>query len=227
MQYKIPQEVDVEDKIIGPFTLKGFAFIIVFTIFTVIFMVIFSSLGLSFFSSLIIGGLLGSPILMAGFIPFHGKPLYTYTESFISYVLRPRQRTWKREVEKKPQKKYPEVQDIQTKKQAGGSFVSNENTYVQPKDDIKKAEGKIEEIALMVDTGGAYGQKNQAPQKDPKDIFSEPTGNMEKNLAQAKKEVENKGEKIEPTVADMASVEPNKNFKYDQPDTSKFKIEDK
>ena len=135
-QYKIPQEVNVEDKIIGPFTLKGFAFVMAFTVFAIIFIVILSTLWLSFFPALIIGALLSSPILIAGFIPFNGKPLYTYSESFISYFMKPRQRAWKRE----PDKKISQKTEVQEDEQAASGV---DESYVQPKQTVANTEKKL------------------------------------------------------------------------------------
>ncbi len=225
MQYKIPQEVNVEDKIIGPFTLKGFAFIMAFTLFTVIFIAVLSGLGFSFFAALIIGGLLGSPILIAGFVPFNGKPLYTYSESFVHYWIKPRQRTWKRDVERKVQQSTPTNQNVQTGEMTNATL-SIEDTYIQPKEDIETAERKMEKIALIVDTGGTYDSSSQKMEKEPKDIFNSSKGvRIENDLEKAKKEVESQESSKEPPLSELASVDPNKKFEYKQPDTSDYKMD--
>lgn len=223
-QYKIPQEINVEDKIIGPFTLKGFAFIMVFIIFVIIMTVIFTGFGMSFLSSIMVGSLIGSPIIIAGFIPFNGKPLYTYTEAFLNFMLKPKQRTWKREVNERSAAK--------ERKDAANEHGKNTNPdsptksqYVQPKEDIETAEKKIEEISLMVDTGGAYGM-NKGTDTSVKDVFSKPSGAIEKDLAKASEEVKSKSINPEPTLSDVASVDPDKKFDYNKADTSGYKIKD-
>ncbi|RJO62261.1 PrgI family protein [candidate division WS5 bacterium] len=221
-QYKIPQEINVEDKIIGPFTLKGFAFVMVFIIFVIILTVIFTGFGMSFFSALVVGGLMGSPIIIAGFIPFNGKPLYTYTEAFLNFMMKPRQRAWKREVDEKSVAKTKKDTANEHKESANPDSPA-ENQYIQPKEDIETAEKKIEEIALMVDTGGAYGQQ-RLPQEDAKDVFSKPSGSIDKDLAEAREKVQNKSINPEPILSDVASVDPNKKFDYSKADTSGYKI---
>ncbi len=220
-QYKIPQEINVEDKIIGPFTLKGFGFVMAGVIVAVCFMLLFMQAGLSFMPSLIIGVLFGSFFWIIGFIPFNGKPLYTYAGSFINFVMKPRQRVWKR-VEEKPKLKKSDEQNPADTEMAG-------NDYVMPKANIEDAENRIEDISLMVDTGGAYGlRQNQSPVRQPEDIFTENNSTeLRDTLASAKDRVAAETPKAEPTISDMASVDPSKKFDYTKPDTSKYRIEDK
>jgi len=44
-QYKIPQEINIEDKVIGPFTLKGFGFVFSGVAVTFIFMIVLTGIG--------------------------------------------------------------------------------------------------------------------------------------------------------------------------------------
>ncbi len=219
-QYKIPQEINVEDKIVGPFTLKGFGFVMAGVVVAVCFMLVFMQAGLSFMPALIIGSFFGSFFWIIGFAPFNGKPLYTYAGSFINFVMKPRQRVWKR-MEDKPKLKKPA--DETAKEEVA------ESDYVTPKARIEDAESRIEDISLMVDTGGAYGlRQNQQPSRQPEDIFTEnDSTELRDTLATARDRVASQNPKTEPTVAEMASVDPEKKFEYTKPDTRGYKIEDK
>ena len=96
--------------------------------------------------------------------------------------------------------------------------------YIQPKENVETAEKKIEEISLMVDTGGAYSKPRQGRQSGPADIFNKPSSSLDKDLDQAKESVEKKAPNNEPILSDIASVDPDKKFDYKKADTSKYKI---
>lgn len=211
-QFKIPQEINVEDKVVGPFTLKSFGFVFVFFLVTTIFLVILRGAGLSFATSLIIGALLGSPLIAFGFFPFNGKPLYVYAGSFVSFLFKPRKRVWKK-VNEQVKAIRPEDAQNQVKK-----------VEVAPqKASIEDAEKRIEEISLMVDTGGAYGMNS------PQETESGPATFMEKDnvaVERALKEYDKTAEhpQTEPLISDLATVDKNKEFKYERPDTSDYKL---
>lgn len=222
MQYKIPQEVNVEDKIIGPFTLKGFGFVMGFTLVAIIFIVIFSKVGLSFIPSLIIGCFFGSFFLILGFVRYNGKPLYSHLGPFMNFIMKPRQRVWKR-IDEKPRNTEKPQNDV-------AEPATIQNKYVTPKADLKDAESKIEEISLMVDTGGAYDTSSQRiNQTGPADMFIEGSRESDRitdSLEKAKETVLKEGSEQEPTVSEMASIDPEKKFDYNQPNTAKYKVDE-
>ncbi len=93
MQFAVPQFTDVEDKLIGPLTLKQFLVILVAGGLILMF---FSLLKLSvfFFFFAIPVGLLG---LTLAFGKYNGVPMLGYVPLFISYFLKPQVRVFKRE----------------------------------------------------------------------------------------------------------------------------------
>ena len=96
MQFHVPQFIDVEDKIFGPFTAKQFfyvggaagAFFIFFSI----------------TKSLFLGLILSSPIIALGgalaFFKVNDQPFINVIESAFKYISQPRLFIWKR-VQKK------------------------------------------------------------------------------------------------------------------------------
>src|SRR3989344_4163027 len=93
MQFGVPQFTDVEDKLIGPLTLKQFLVLLVTGGLILMF---FSLLKLSvfFFFFAIPIGLLG---LLMAFGKFNGLPMLSYFPAFISFYLKPQVRVFKRE----------------------------------------------------------------------------------------------------------------------------------
>ncbi len=221
MQYKIPQEVDIEDKIVGPFTLKGFGFIFAAAVTAILCLVIFMRLGLSFIPSIIVGGFFGSLFIILGFLPFNGRPIYTFTLPLIQFFTKPRQRVWKKEIEKPKPVRKPDEEE-----KAKAQTPEARNPIKQPLTSVEK---QIEEISLTVDTGGAYSvNQMQEPRNQAGDIFEEGSSErIEQELEKAREEVESKNTKPEPTISKMASIDPEKKFDYEYPDTSKYTIDEK
>ena len=92
MQYAVPQFTDVEDKLIGPFTLKQFLFVVA-TGGIILFFYSILGLSLFFFGFAIPIGLLG---LGLTFGKLNGRTIYSYIGSFISFLTRPQVRIFKR-----------------------------------------------------------------------------------------------------------------------------------
>ena len=90
MQFQVPQFIETEDKIVGPFTLRQFIYIaiagvLVFSLFFVL------ELWLWFISTLI----LGSFSIMLAFIKINGRPMSSFVQSALNYIWRPRVYTLK------------------------------------------------------------------------------------------------------------------------------------
>jgi len=222
MQYKIPQEVDVEDKIIGPFTLKGFGFIFAAVATTLTIMAMVGAIGLSLFPSIAIGAVFGSLFLIVGFVPYNGKPMYTFTGSLVGFVFKPRQRVWKK-ISDEPQKVQPKSETSTPARQEG--------VHAPGKASIESVEKQIEDLSLTIDTGGAYDSyvatPKVAPANEPTDVFSKHDPRIEHEIEKAREEVENKAPAPEPTISEIATVDPEKEFTYQRPDTSGYNIDEK
>lgn len=98
MQYKIPQDVQREDKIIGPFSLKQFLYLLTGAM---VGYMCFSIIG-KIAGSTGIGGMAGL-ITFAGISAFavievQGKPLPEFISAFIVFMLRPRNRIWQKDI---------------------------------------------------------------------------------------------------------------------------------
>jgi len=91
MRYQVPQFVDIEDKIVGPFTLKQF-FIYLGAVLLMIPMYVFSDLSL--FITLAIP-ILGIAVMFAH-MRVHGKSLFAVIANALNFTLRGQLYLWQR-----------------------------------------------------------------------------------------------------------------------------------
>jgi len=113
MQFKVPQFIDVEDKLFGPFTFHQFAYLIGGA--GIIF-VIYKMMGLLFGILLIIPVAILTFLLV--FYKMNGKPFVFYLEAGLSYFVSSKLYIWKQRLSK------PESKEAQESSNATPSLVS-------------------------------------------------------------------------------------------------------
>lgn len=94
MQYQVPQFIDIEDKIIGPLTIKQFIFLA-------------SGLGIAFllflFLRMAFAIMLSIPIVAAGFtlafVKIEGVALPKYLASMLGFSFKPQKYLWRKDEE--------------------------------------------------------------------------------------------------------------------------------
>jgi len=94
MRFEVPQFIEVEDKIVGPFTWKQFIYVA-------------GGIGVGVVSFLVLPvflfALIGVPIMvLAGFLAFHpinNRPFSIFLESFFQYTTSKKLYLWKRDSE--------------------------------------------------------------------------------------------------------------------------------
>ncbi len=99
MQFKVPQFIDIEDKIFGPFTFSEFAYLI-------------GGMGLIFIIYKILGLLMGLLLILpiAGlticlvFVKINNKPFVYYLEAAFNYLISSKLYIWKQRLVKKSEK---------------------------------------------------------------------------------------------------------------------------
>ena len=138
----VPQFIDVEDKILGPITVRQF---IVSTISSILIFVAyrFADFGLFLIEAMLI-------VLIAGalaFLRINGQAFHDFLLNVIETYRKPQLRVWKKDfIEFAPQKE---------KKSKG------QETYeFSPKPLVSSQ--KLSELALIIDTGGAYTGEEEA-----------------------------------------------------------------
>ena len=91
-QYQVPQFITIEDKVIGPFTLKQFGFLGAGAVLLFILHSLLATL-LYYFSALCIGGL----ALSLAFLKINEQPLPVVIRHGILFLIRPKLYVWKKE----------------------------------------------------------------------------------------------------------------------------------
>ncbi|MBI3638663.1 PrgI family protein [Candidatus Wolfebacteria bacterium] len=94
MQFQIPQFIDVEDKIVGPLTIRQFLFIAAagFTSFVLFFL-------LKFWLWLILTAILVALAVAAAFIKYNSQPLPKVAWLALSFLWKPKMYLWQRTAE--------------------------------------------------------------------------------------------------------------------------------
>ncbi|KKR03560.1 MAG: hypothetical protein UT31_C0016G0004 [Parcubacteria group bacterium GW2011_GWF2_39_13b] len=90
MHFNIPQFIDVEDRIVGPFTLKQFLYLGAAG--AILFFVWYF---FQFWVFLIIALPIGGFALALAFIKINGRPFIYYLSSFITYLRKPKMYVWR------------------------------------------------------------------------------------------------------------------------------------
>jgi len=136
-QFVVPQFIDIENRIIGPITIRQFLIMLVAGLF------IFICYKLSHFTSFIIETVI--IVIVFGLIAFfkvNGQPVHYFVLNFIQTLIRPRLRIWQKiinrqEIEDKIKQPVQETKILPSRKQMISST-------------------RLEELALIIDTGGVY-----------------------------------------------------------------------
>ena len=134
MQYAVPQFIEVEDKIIGPLTLKQF---IPLTIGGVIIYAAWSFCDLSLFITIAIPTVLFFTALT--FLKVNERPFIFFLMGAATFFLKPRLRVWRREA------KAPQIRMQKGAKEKG-----------KARGKKKLTRQRLRELAAILDTGGGY-----------------------------------------------------------------------
>lgn len=136
-RYLVPQFIDAEDKILGPITVRQFLILVVAALFS------FISWRLS---DIALGGILvflwmGLGAVFA-FAKINGQHFHIFVLNFVRNRFRPALRIWRKEYAKEELMAYAKAAPPQVIK----------------KEEIRKQmpRGRLSELALTVNTGGAY-----------------------------------------------------------------------
>ena len=110
MQFRVPQFIDIEDKIFGPLTFKQFAFLVGGAGGVYIFYKILPFWIAIFFMAPI--GLLG---LLLAFYTYNGKPFAFYLQAGINFIFSKKLYIWKQRIAKEDDvKKETKIENITT-----------------------------------------------------------------------------------------------------------------
>ncbi|MBN1779136.1 MAG: PrgI family protein [Candidatus Buchananbacteria bacterium] len=147
-QFVVPQFIGVEDKVIGPVTVRQFVILLVGG------GLLFIAYRLSDLTLFLIElVLIGSVTIGIAFIKVNGKPVHYLLLNLFETFRKPRIRVWQRKVSSEELKLFKENES------------SVEPTLVVKKNQVRAS--RLAELALVVDTGGVYqGESAKLPNEE-------------------------------------------------------------
>ncbi len=138
-QFLVPQFIDVENKILGPITVRQFVIIILTMGITFIFNKIFD------FSLFLVSTLM--LVVIAGafaFLKINGTPFHLFILNVIQTAVRPSLRIWRKEVQVVSKAdKASEIEEV-----SAVSLVKKDEKLINS--------SRLSELSLIVNTGGYY-----------------------------------------------------------------------
>ncbi len=143
-QITVPQFIENEDKILGPLTVRQFGIlfaggVLIFIAFKLLDFTLF------LFAAIIISASAGT----LAFYKVNGRPVHFFIVNVGQTMQRPSLRVWKRDVDKNT------IYALRREAEEGLKAIELEKTAkTTPKP--RASEQRLSEIALLVDTGGAY-----------------------------------------------------------------------
>lgn len=142
MQFVVPQFIDVEDKIIGPICTRQFVIMLVGGLF------IFIEYKMTDFALFILEALITlALVVVLAFIRINGQPFHYFLLNIIQTFKRPKLKIWDKELTDRELRVLYQIE-----------LEFKEKQQVKPTTPLKKpvSQSRLSELALMVDTGGAY-----------------------------------------------------------------------
>ena len=136
-QFTVPQFIDTEDRILGPITVRQFVILLVMFLSIAVFWKVLSFI--PFVIAALISFSLGSTF---AFIRINGMPFHFFLLNMIQTFRKPRLRVWDKQ-----------LTDAELR------VFLNVEVYTPPPQMIQKppmATSHLEELSLVVNTGGAY-----------------------------------------------------------------------
>ncbi len=95
MQFKVPQNIDMADRIVGPLTLVQFLYLLIGGIVVYFLFTLFGSINPTFF--LATGGPVALFVLALAFLKIQDQPFPKFVGAFLVYLTRPKMRVWYKE----------------------------------------------------------------------------------------------------------------------------------
>lgn len=211
MQYKVPQNVDIEDKVIAGLTLRQFMFLMVAGGTVLILRYVF--VGAIDFLFLPVAIIIGGFGVALAFVKINDRPFEIFLVSAAKSLLTPNRRVWSKDMDVEPphHETAKKIEEVAKKKSLG---------------EIKSS---LEKLATVVDSGGAHEtdvSTNRMTNVKPKE--AEDTSHLTDVLTQAEqkpaeltkimaqaKEYVGKNKKEE-TIGEMATTQAKpSDFKYE------------
>ncbi|MEK7122830.1 MAG: PrgI family protein [Patescibacteria group bacterium] len=144
-QITIPQFIEAEDRILGPITARQFVILLVAA---GLIYVAYKTSDLTLF--IIMAIIIGGSAATLAFYRVNGQPFHFFLLNIVRTASRPSLRVWKKEV-----RRVRHVTETKDEKQAATPPLSTRRA---------PSSHRLLDLALIVDTGGAYHERNSKGQ---------------------------------------------------------------
>ncbi|MBA7622035.1 hypothetical protein ES703_29406 [subsurface metagenome] len=105
MQFQVPQYIDIEDKVIGPFTIKQFFYILVAA---VVLFILYNLVNL--FVLIILAIPVCALTFALAFVKVHDQPFINVVKNFLGFIKKPDFYVWKKPtIQKKTEERIPQI----------------------------------------------------------------------------------------------------------------------
>jgi hypothetical protein len=203
MQYKVPQNVDIEDKVFGPLTIRQFLIMLVpIGLLVVLYYVFSGPLRIIFF---LLAFLLLTTAGAIAFGNYGGQHFEVFLLGALKTLRTPRTRIWKKEEAVADEGATPQAATAEPKNPA--------------KKSIEDTRSDLERLAQVVDSGSS-----PSPGADGVDDILERAEAPNSNIDPLLEITTQKPAPKEPLISDIASVSPNQSFDYPKVEVKKQKI---
>ena len=146
MTAKIPQNVTIEDKLVGPLTLKQFLYLLGSAAIVFIAYQYFSRAYLYFIEFLIISAVAVMLGVMLAFGKINGRPFGVFLINLFKFIFLPKTRAWVKEPRKYVKAIRVRAKDIKSTKEE-----------IEERKSDTEFKSQIEKLANILDTGGKMG----------------------------------------------------------------------
>ena len=153
MQYSVPQFIDVQDKVIGPLTVKQFLYLLGGAGTLLILWTVAPSIEVFLIPAIPVLGLFAA----LAFFKVNGRPFTAFLMSAWQYLIRPRVLTWRREFQENTIK--TDVKDESKKK----------SVDKDPKIGQHVSESKLRQLSQVLDTEGVRADSEEVVLEDERD----------------------------------------------------------
>lgn len=143
MKIKIPQGVTKEDKIIGPFTLKQFLYILGGSSIIFIAYQYYARDYLYLIEFITISSLVGGLAMAFAFASINGRNFEIFVANLFKFITSPKQRSW----HKNPRIELPAMK-------VRASDIKDTKSEIEERQKATKYQMQIEKLASILDTGG-------------------------------------------------------------------------
>ncbi len=105
MQFQVPQYIDIEDKVIGPFTIKQFLYIVVAA---VVLFILYNLVNL--FVLILLAIPICALTFALAFVKVHDQPFINVIKNFLGFLKKPDFYVWKKPtIQKKTEEEVPQI----------------------------------------------------------------------------------------------------------------------